>query len=134
MVSYTFIARFLSFNLKNLSHLGPLSIHSRSNRITSQSCSQELFARDRHAYSSLLLRPHVFGLDVSRLDTAVELVKSFTKPFSELPHKPTLPKVGGTKLETPIGIAPTAAHCAYHPNGEAETAKGAAEVCESDER
>ncbi|MEX2289967.1 MAG: alpha-hydroxy acid oxidase [Mycobacteriales bacterium] len=57
------------------------------------------------AWRSLRLRPHVLR-DVSTVDTSLGLL--------------------GTRLATPVLAGPTALHGAAHPDGEAETARGAA--------
>ncbi len=61
--------------------------------------------RNCTAFDTLLLQPRVLR-DVSRLDTTVELF--------------------GTRLAHPILLAPTAYHRLVHPEGELETARGAA--------
>ncbi|MCW2715719.1 MAG: Hao [Frankiales bacterium] len=57
------------------------------------------------AWSAVRLRPRVLR-DVSRIDTSLELF--------------------GTRLETPVLVAPTAAHGLAAPEGEVATASGAA--------
>ncbi len=62
-------------------------------------------ARNRAAFAEIELMPRVL-VDVSRLDTATTVLGA------ELPH--------------PVVVAPTAFHRLAHPEGEAETARGAA--------
>ena len=57
------------------------------------------------AWDRLPLRPRIL-VDVSKIDTRVHL-------FNQ-------------ELDHPILLAPTAYHCLYHPEGELETARGAA--------
>ncbi|MEO5616733.1 MAG: alpha-hydroxy acid oxidase [Candidatus Eisenbacteria bacterium] len=61
--------------------------------------------RNREAFDSLRLKPRVLR-DVSRLDTRVPLL--------------------GRVHTLPIVLAPTAYHALFHPQGECETARGAA--------
>jgi 4-hydroxymandelate oxidase len=57
------------------------------------------------AWSRIRLAPH-FMVDVSAIDTTLRLL--------------------GHDLMSPIGLAPTAAHRLFHPEGELETVRGAA--------
>ena len=59
------------------------------------------------AWAALRLRPHVLR-DVSAVDTSLELL--------------------GTPLRTPVLVGPTALHGLAHPDGEAATARGAADA------
>ena len=59
------------------------------------------------AWARLRLRPHVLR-DVARVDTSCSLL--------------------GTRLPTPIAVAPTSHHDLCHPDGEIATARGAAEA------
>ena len=61
--------------------------------------------RNREAFDSLRLKPRVLR-DVSRLDTRVTLL--------------------GREHPLPVVLAPTAYHALFHPQGECETARGAA--------
>jgi 4-hydroxymandelate oxidase len=62
-------------------------------------------ARNRSAFAEIALLPRVL-VDVSAIDLATEAL--------------------GTPMAHPVGVAPTAFHCLAHPDGEAETARGAA--------
>src|SRR5579875_960806 len=62
---------------------------------------------NRKAWRDVTLFPWVLR-DVSAVDTSVTLA--------------------GARLATPVGVAPTAAHCLAHPDGEVATATGAAQA------
>ena len=66
--------------------------------------SERTVAANRRAFDRVALRPRVL-VDVSRCDTGTELL--------------------GSRLATPVGVAPTAYHRLVHPDGELATARGA---------
>ncbi|SHM35147.1 alpha-hydroxy acid oxidase [Actinacidiphila paucisporea] len=66
--------------------------------------SERTVGANRRAFGRVTLRPRVL-VDVSRCDTGTELL--------------------GARLDTPIGVAPTAYHRLVHPDGEVATARGA---------